>query len=356
MSEPTPSQQPVTKWKSHLRTFLPALICFACFFVIEPLWRNWPEIRAQKIKPQWSLALGTKHTLGIDALAFTPDGHKLMVSDYDDRLFLIDRDQGKTVKQRQTRFGASAIAIPPPGHPAYLFMGVLERVTAVDPDSLEGVKPLKITPENDPYAPISRDGKLLISYGASHPPRVWDLKTDQRVTTLGTKIAHCADLSPDGARALACYEDGSFSLWDAQHGRALKTFPAPDTEDGHHAYLVAFTPDSQRAVVSYLGMTGVWDLTSGKLLNTFETPFFYPSDRLIVTPDGQGIIAFYTREIRMYRIADGRLIARFNDTPAKRDDREVWVSCLALSQDGRTLASGDMLGRVAIYPVPEIKP
>jgi WD40 repeat protein len=153
--------------------------------------------------------------------------------------------------------------------------------------------------------------------------------------------------SPDGKTMVTTSLDRSLKVWSATDGAMIRTM-------GQHTdsiHCIAFRPVSpERREAPSLCVTGsddrtvrVWQPTIGRMVRIVRrhsgailTLVFGPDGRSIFSAGHEGLI----RQID----ADSDAILR-----EWRASSE-WIHCLAISPDGRTLASGDWMGEVTIHP------
>ncbi|EIW81132.1 WD40 repeat-like protein [Coniophora puteana RWD-64-598 SS2] len=194
---------------------------------------------------------------------------------------------------------------------------------------------------------ISRDGKRVASGGADNTVRVWDVEG-------GGKPIACSghrdwiqtlDFSdaPDGPLLASGSLDQTARLWRASTGQ-----PAEDSVWAHKGdvFKVAFTPDYNKLVAgSGDGTLSVWDVWSNcdephrvRINPSNRCLALSPDGRTIATSNGEGSII----ELRNLK---GRLVRR-----AVRDSA-LNISNLCFSPDGNFLASGSNDGFVTVWDI-----
>ena len=193
---------------------------------------------------------------------------------------------------------------------------------------------------------ISPDGKRMATLGDDRTVRIWDLTTNQVLSTLNvdTDFAQGGDgvaFSPDGKQLLTVSGAANAMLWDVESGKAILNL------EGHSAHVatVAISSDGKMfATGSDDGTAKLWDASTGKELLTVgdEEAFalyiaFSPDTKMLYTgSDGFPITAWDT--------ATGEKLFTSSEPDGGTD-----VTAIAVSPDSARLATGDFGTTIKIW-------
>jgi hypothetical protein len=274
------------------------------------------------------------HTAAIRAIAFSPDG-KRVLSGSDDRTVRIwDAETGKELRRFEGHKDTiTAIAISRDGKlaisasqdKAMILWGVesgyiAERFTG----HTEAVLAVAFSP----------DGKTILSGGQDRTLRLWDRKTGEalRVFTGHEGKITAVAFSPDGKTILSGSHDHTLRLWDVANGESLRVLHGHTGE----VYSVAFSPDG-RAVAGGGNdkMVRIWAVQSGQEVRRLEG-HANAVIRVAFSPDGKRIFSASSQyqnvdqTIRVWHVADGKELKTFGGADRNR------ISVAVFSPDGKT--------------------
>lgn len=306
-------------------------------------------------QPQtWTcLRLLEGHRDRVQALAFLPDGSRLVSASGDKTLRLWDWTTGELLRE---------------------FVGHESRVNA---------------------AAVSADGRWLVSGSSDRTVRAWDL-TDGRLRHV---FEHHIDwvgavaIAPDGRTAISGGDDGKIAWWDLETGKLLHAIKGHDRQasclaisrDGrwlasgggdatvrlwnlparaleatlaHHVgrvTAVAFVPDGSALASGGDDKTiKLWEFRDGHLRSDRPARAFLDhSDAvfaLAVHPDGQRLASGSEDcTVKLWHLATGRALSTLKQ-------HTWWVNAVAFSPDGRVLASGSGDRAIAIWQAARSRP
>jgi WD40 repeat protein len=186
------------------------------------------------------------------------------------------------------------------------------------------------------------DGKTLAATGHYYRVRRWDAATGEELWPPGE--AHRAPIiavagSPDGKWLATAADDGALFLWDRVTGRLRERLTAPGLEAAARA--VAFTPDSRSltAISAWSDAVHAWNLSDGKATEPFVVSeaglaslALSNDGRVVAVGDLEGQVVCCER-------STGKLLGRFEGLPVVRDRVSLEESqrplTVFLSTDGR---------------------
>ncbi|HEY7153147.1 MAG TPA: c-type cytochrome domain-containing protein [Gemmataceae bacterium] len=302
----------------------------------------------------------------VTAVAFTPDGKKLVVSGHHE-LTVWDAADGKLEKRIHTRArramamvflpdGKLAVAGGRPGEEGDVRIydlngGTPKNVNGVailDGVNDKGVMVKQLLDADDEVLclALSADGKQLASGGCDRLVHVWDLSGGYANVKELPPIENHADwvfgvaFTPDGKRLATASRDKTAKLWDLESKESILTFP------GHQnpVYAVAINADGK------LGFSAGED-------NQLRTWNAAPEGKQVRTSGGHGKVI-----LKLAAIPKQPLLATCSADQTVRiwsadkgsavrtlSGHKDYVYALSVSPDGNLIASGAFDGEVRIW-------
>jgi WD40 repeat protein len=230
------------------------------------------------------------------AVAFSPDGRRIVSGSYDNTLRLWDASSGRP------------IGSPLQGHTS--------PVSSVA---------------------FSLDGRRIVSGSWDSTLRLWDASSGRPIGSplqghTDTDWVVSVAFSPDGRRIVSGSEDKTLRLWDATSGQ-----PIGSPLQGHTDKVssVAFSPDGQRIVSgSHDNTLRLWDASSGRPIGSPLQGHTSSVSSVAFSPDGRRIVSgSWDSTLRLWDASSGRPIG----LPLQGQPS---LSSAAFSPDGRRIASG----------------
>jgi WD40 repeat protein/serine/threonine protein kinase len=279
------------------------------------------------------------HLDGVWAVAFSPDGKRIVTGSKDQTAKVWDALTGKQLLTLTGHHAAiPSVAFSPDGR--RILTGSRDA-TAILWDSATGGRVMSLTGHQGDIwgVAFSHDGLRIATGSSDRTARIWDAESGALLLPLQGHGQDVGDVpfSPDGRRLATGSDDHTARIWDATTGKKLFKLqhPAPVGR-------VAFSPDGQRLVTGCDDhVARVWDATNGTLL----FPLTGHADRVFGvswSQDGSRIAtASADRTARIWDATNGTSLFILKG----HEDR---VLSVAFSPDGRRVvtASDDQTAKV----------
>lgn len=308
---------------------------------------------ASKPKELEPLARLTAFNSWVTSVAFSPDG-KWLAAGAKDAVQLIDVETKAIVREVVTKSGqVRAVAFSPDGK--LLATGGYQNVSLWNPTTGELVKPLKGHKAYVTSLAFSPDGSRLATACEDEVARVWKLDSDETPLLFkGHKLPVTGIAwSPDGKLLATSAGDdtrptksGEVKIWDATTGEVQQSYELHTKA----ATGVAFSTDGGYVASSGIDEhVNIYDLDAKKPLG-FYAGHSRPTNAVLFHPDEETAIsvsggrAVGKNELKIWEFATG-------DELATAEAHEGRIAALALSRDGRILATGGYDKSVALWNV-----
>jgi hypothetical protein len=296
------------------------------------------------------------HEAGVQALAFFPDGKRLVSADQSGEMKVWDIASAQPLAQRTNNRAAESLTVDKDDQTVRF----ASRESSVHRWNLrtgrEEIWPRVVEGLSTNRLVLSPDGRslaiLVLKSGAQQKGpvtpelRLYDLKTNQPIV-----LSRQPDRSwitnltfaPDSRRLAAGWPDGAIRLWDRDTGKLVREFKrgTPPTYPIH----LAFAADG-RSLALMDGMLRIREIASGA--DRLQIPpvpgslfvlAYSPDARFIASGQGNG-------QILVYSTVSGKQLAQWQS-------KHGHVHALAFSRDGSLLASGGANGTILIWKLPQ---
>ena len=328
---------------------------------LSPDGRNALSVDNKTLK-LWQIATGDLlrmfegHSLGVNSVAFSPDGHTAVSggTDWEDlpisaprrTVKLWDLASGKLLrtfadavadKLARESWGAGrgivpSVAVAPDGRSVLATFSTTLKLWDVATGQLRTIEGHGGVVNALAYFP---DGRSILSGTYGRPLRLWDATSGRLVRSFDDRLNAVTSLtfSSDGLRVLVCF-DATYGLWDVATGHLVRTFDEGATAS-------ALSPEGRTVLTaSPAGMSGsnirtlkLWDASTGGLLHTMEIPEQDGVAAVAFAPDGRSALtAGFAGALRHWDVTTGTLIRTF-------EGHSATVLSVAFSADGRSIIS-----------------
>jgi WD40 repeat protein len=302
-----------------------------------------------------------QHGLDLSNAWFSPDGRRTVTAAGDSTLRVWDAATGDAVLA-PLKHGISIVqaAFAPDGHRLVTFcrdgtLRVWETATAAPRAMvLQHRAPAQeVETGGVNHASFSPDGRRVITASGDRTARVWDTVTGRPVSPPlrhGERVTH-AVFSPDGRRAATGSFDGKVQIWDVASGKLL----TPPPQHKNAVYDVNFSPDGRRVVATGQVDCRVWDAQSGRPVSPWLAPDASDEGlggvRASFSPDGRRVVltTLWKRAGFIWDAVSGRLMA-----PPLQHQGHVFDA--EFSPDGGRVATASWDGTARVWDSRSGKP
>ena len=228
----------------------------------------------------------------------------------------------------------------------------------------EGPPPTSANPEGDPKGKallrvleghtgtirslaFLPDGRRAVSGAWDGEVRIWDVQGQRPPVVLDAKAGgvNRVAASPDGRRVAAAFRSGIAIVWDVT-GKTAEVCRLKGHEGAVEA--VAFAPDGRRILTGGAdGTVRIWNIETGRECGPpghatgVKSAAFTPDGRRVVTGGEDWIVRIWDSE-------SGKVLHELKDHSGP-------VLCVAVSADGRLVASAGTDGRVFVRELGTMK-
>ncbi len=321
------------------------------------------------------------HSSGVNSVAFSPDGKKIVSGSHDGTIKIWSVASGKEIATLKRKgYIVSCVAFSPDGNK--IISGIGNKVIIWDVASGNEIATLEGHSSGVTSIAVSHDGTKIASIARLDGfIKIWNAVSGEEITTVeghygfsmtfssdGTKVVsgsydntikigdassgiNIATLkghnsgvssvafSPDGTKVISGSYDSTIKIWDAVSASEIATLK------GHSSIVnsLAFSFDGTKIISGSSDQTiKIWDTASGKEMNTLKghkssitSIAFSPDDEKIVSGSYDSSIKIWDTNTGLERRPPSRYFSK--------------VSSVALSPDGKKIISGGMDNRIMLW-------
>jgi WD40 repeat protein len=290
--------------------------------------------------PPAELVVG--HTDSVRAVAYSPDGSRIVSGSDDNTLKIWDASSGKELATFSGHTDSVwEVAYSPDG--SRIVSGSSDKTLKIW-DASSGEELATFSGHTDSVLAVaySSDGSRIVSGSWDKTLKIWDASSGKELATLSghTDSVYAVSYSPDGSRIVSGSRDNTLKIWDASSGKELATL------SGHTDFVwsVAYSPDGSRIVSGSWDKTlKIWDASSGQELATFSghTNAVYG---VAYSPDGSRIVSGSYNRLKIWDASSGKELTTLSGHTS-------WVVAVAYSPDGSRIVSGNWNNTLKIWDV-----
>ncbi|MBV6441718.1 MAG: Protein TolB [Saprospiraceae bacterium] len=281
----------------------------------------------------------TGHKKSIESVVFSPDGNQVLTGSTDSTAVLWDL-YGKMI-QTFTGHGdpIESVAFSPDGK--YVLTGGgnnKARLWSLDGRIIQTFKGHKKDVNTVAFSP---DGKLILTSSKDSTAKTWNLNGELVQTFKGHKgKVKSAVFSPDGKQVLTSSDDKTAKLWSLD-GNEVQTFTG-HTDQVNSA---VFSPDGKQVLTGSHDLKAkLWDL-SGKQIRTFDGPAATPTRVSVAfSPDGKQVLTGFKDGTAQVWDPNGRRIQTF-----KGHSKGVCSIAISSADGGKQMLAGSVDGTAKLW-------
>ncbi|KAF5382400.1 hypothetical protein D9757_009813 [Collybiopsis confluens] len=314
----------------------------------ERMFGKIPKVKCRGVSNHGGAMLKIKEPTTILAVAFSPDGSKIVSGSYDQIVRIWDAVGGQQLAQLDGHTSmVTSVAFSPDA--SKVVSGSYDRTVCIW-DGATGQQLAQLHGHSDWVKSVafSPDGSKIVSGSEDKTVQIWDAMTGQQLAQLDghTERVTSVAFSPDGLKIVSGSYDTTVHIWDGVLGQHLAQLA------GHTEMVssVAFSPDGSKIVSgSYDGTVCIWDAVGGQQLAQLDGHTSMVTS-VAFSSDGSNIVSgSHDNTVRIWDAVAGQPLAQLNG-------HTDMVTSVAFSPDGSKIVSGSYDGTVCIWDAVGVQP
>jgi WD40 repeat protein len=295
------------------------------------------------------------HTGLVSSVSFDKDGKVLATGGYDGAVKLWDATSGKvlhTIKASDKQI--YAVAFSPDGS-VVASAGTDNLIKLWNPKDAKAIKEMKGHTGIVSSLAYSPDGAVLASGSNDKSVRLWDPKAAKEIKNLGShkEAVYSVAFSANGKYLVSGSFDGAIKVWDIKDQKEVKQFLAPTLkiefkeekkkEEKKEEKKKEAKKDDKKG--DKKGMAKKKEEPKEIRENVTQVAF---------TPDNKYVLSVgFDRLLRVWDIADGKQVKELlcSGKDDKGKDEGSWINGLAISRDGKLVATAGYGGALRVFEI-----
>lgn len=278
------------------------------------------------------------HGNGVRTVAFSPNGHRVILASADHTATVWDLSWAAQRRELRHAFDMTSTAFAPKGDQ---ILTTTSRVTALW-DSSSGTV-LRTLFHGSTHGAFSPDGSRVITAGVDGVAKVWDTETGKELYSLPRQpgAQRYAGFSPDGKMIFTARDGNEVIFWSAQTGERELSLPTDDTSPMFRSP-VEFSPDGA-AILLMARQPQIWDMKRRQLRCLLDVAKDVSIVDFRFSPDGQRVL------IATWEGTAWILDAWTGKTIHALEGHSSWINSARFSADGTLIATAGEDGLVWIW-------